>query len=362
MFTTAPSISCRHAALPWVEAIYREAQDEYARMSDLGLDDATLAAMFDSSGQLRPQYEGDPRLAALTGKVAADPYEHLLGQVVRKVRSTGHVAKGFFDPPQAGLDPLIWEDDELKPSIREAILDFWTGVLGEDWQTWARVYITGSATSYQWGTGWQHPWLGSHQTPTYPDVDTHLVIDYQRVQTARPLWADLTPMELRKILEAWVQKAKQDVEVAPGLRLDAYIRTEDTQGEFEVDVRHTGQGVYDVLTDGWLIEPARAEDGEYLGRRLLGGVGGRLANDNPDWIAYADTASTQLQALLDAYQREPGPDTLSALQAMMDELYADRKAAFLEGAGQEDRGNFVWAYLTNFGPLTDAKELLHRVS
>jgi hypothetical protein len=353
---------CRHTSVPWVPAVYQEAQDEYAHMRELGLDDDTLAAMFDSSGQLRPQYDGDDRLAALfAGKTIGDPFEHILGQVVRKVRSSGTVTKGFFDPPQAGLDPLIWQNEQLKPDVRDAIIDFWTGVLGAGWRDWAHVYITGSATSYQWGTGWQHPWLGSHQTQTFPDVDTHLVIDYPAVRVARPLWAGMTPMELRKLLEAWAKKAKDEVEVAPGLRLDAYIRMEETEDEFERDVARTGQGVWDVTRGSWVIQPSEHPAGEYVrDGRILGGVGGRLVHENPDWIKRADETSAHLQTLLDIYTANPGPGTLAELQGYMDALYDARTAGFLEGAGQEDRGNWTWQYLENFGPLLDVKALLIR--
>lgn len=353
---------CRHTAVPWVREIYETAQQEYVRMRDLGLDDETLDAMFDSSGQLRPQYEGDERLAALfAGKTVTDPFDYMLSEVVSKLRNTGiTVSKGFFDPPHAGLDPLIWEDDELKPTVRQGILSFWTSVLGEGWVAWSKVYITGSATSYQWGTGWHHPWLGSHQQPTAPDVDTHLVIDYTQAREKRPMWSGMSPMELRKLIEAWASKAKTDVEVAPGLRLDAYVRMEQSEREFEHDVRATGQGVYDVTADKWLITPTHPEDGETFGERPLGGLGGHIAAEKPDWVTFAEQASTQLQSLLDAYQAQPSEATLQALQDYMDVLYADRKAAFLEGSGQDDRGNFVWQWLDNFGPLVDVKDLLHR--
>lgn len=353
---------CRHVATPWIPEVYAEAQDEYARMRELGLDDDTLAQMFDSSGQLRPQYEGDRRLVALfAGKVAREPFEHLLGEAVAKVRSTGHVSKGFFDPPQAGLDPLLWSERErLKPDVRDAIVAFWTGVLGDGWERWGRVYVTGSATSYQWGTGWQHPWLGSHQIQTFPDVDTHLVIDYEKVRKARPMWAGMSPMELRKLLEAWVAKAKVDAEVAPGMRLDAYIRTETSEQEFERDIAQTQQGVWDVLAGEWLQPPTHPTTGQAYGQRILGGVGGRLAHEHPDWLGDAEHAASQLQVLLDAYNEQPGPETLTPLQDYMDGLYEERSAAFLNGEGQEGRGNFMWQWLEVFGPLLDAKNLLAR--
>lgn len=374
---------CRHTALPYVAELYHEAQQEYLRLQEHGLSEAAIDEMYDSSGQLRPQFARDPRLAALGKSMSASlspktpgntgvlaiygedmslpmgVYEAALATAVAKVRSDGHVSKGFFDPPQVGLDPLIWDDLQLRPDVRAAILDFWTGVLGTGWQAWAKVFITGSATSYQWGTGWQHPWLGSSQRQTFPDVDTHLVIDYAGVRDARPLWAGMTPMELRKLIESWAKKAKENVEVAPGLRLDAYVRLETTEAEFERDVEKTGQGVYDVAGDRWLIEPQHPVVGEFIGaRRILGGVGGRLAHENPDWIAAADAASAELQRLLDAYQQMPGPATLGPLQAYMDALYEARTAGFLEGNGQEDRGNFIWAYLGSYGPLLDVKELL----
>jgi hypothetical protein len=362
-----PRLCCRHTAVPWIADIYQEAQDEYKKMQETGLDDDVLAEMFDSSGQLRPQYENDPRLSEFfAGKTVRDPFQHLLGSVIEKTRDSGiTVSKGFFDPPQASLDPLIWEDkmgsEDLKLDVRAGIIDFWTGILGDGWQDWAGVYITGSATSYQWGTGWNHPWLGSRQTQVFPDVDTHLVLDYDGVRKARPLWAGMSPMELRKLLEAWVSKAKDGVEIAPGMRLDAYIRTEWSKGEFEEDVRHTGQGVYDVVKDRWLILPTHPTAGEVYGKRILGGLGGRLAHEHPDWITDAELASSQLETLLNAYNENPSENSLEALQVFMDGLYEARTSGFLHGAGQEDRGNWTWAFLSNYGPLLDVKELLHRV-
>ena len=348
---------CRHTAVPYVPELYHEAQSDYAAMQDAGLDDATIDELFDSSGQLRPQHADDPRLREYLGKTGG-PYEQVLAGAVQKVRRLGHVSKGFFDPPQAGLDPLIWDDEQLRPDVRQAILDFWTGILGAGWETWGTVYITGSAASYSWGTGWQHPWLGSSQTQVYPDVDTHLVIDYDAVRAAKPLWAGMSPLELRALLESWVKKAKTDAEVAPGMRLDAFVRTETTQGEFEHDIANTGQGVYDVNHQQWLQPPQEVRAGRVYGERILAGLGGRIAAENPDWITAADDVSAELQRRLDAYQATPTPEALAALQTYMDALYEARTAGFLEGAGQEDRGNWVWQYLENFGPLLDVKELL----
>jgi hypothetical protein len=169
-------------------------------------------------------------------------------------------------------------------------------------------------------------------------------------------------MELRKLLEAWVSKAKDGVEIAPGMRLDAYIRTEWSKGEFEEDVRHTGQGVYDVVKNRWLILPTHPTAGEVYGKRILGGLGGRLAHEHPDWITDAELASSRLETLLNAYSENPSENSLEALQAFMDDLYEARTSGFLHGAGQEDRGNWTWAFLSNYGPLLDVKELLHRSS
>src|ERR1700684_3780179 len=57
---------CRHTAVASVPELYHEAQQEYARMRETGLTDEALAEMFDSSGQLRPQYANDERLPTLS--------------------------------------------------------------------------------------------------------------------------------------------------------------------------------------------------------------------------------------------------------------------------------------------------------
>jgi hypothetical protein len=55
---------CRHGVLPYIKSIYDEAQAEYRAQAEAGLTEEALNEMFASSGQLKPEYENDPRLQA----------------------------------------------------------------------------------------------------------------------------------------------------------------------------------------------------------------------------------------------------------------------------------------------------------
>jgi len=60
---------CRHSVLPYVKSIYDRAQADYQVLEDQGLTDDVLNEMFESSGQVKPEYKDDPRLRAYLDQV-----------------------------------------------------------------------------------------------------------------------------------------------------------------------------------------------------------------------------------------------------------------------------------------------------
>jgi hypothetical protein len=390
---------CRHIPLPYLPDVVEESRRQTGLLAENGLDDKTLDEMFDSSGQLKPEYEGDPRLEALfeeAGKTV-DPLDYALGKAVAKRRReeppglhhtsdprircqhcTHHngrdcdrynwnvdddevcrsfepsddpsdedlfLGKGFFDNPQAGLDPLLWADAHLRPQVRDRIVDWWRHTLGADAPLWSHLYLTGGATSRQWS--------GKRPDPD-PDVDVQIVVDFAALREYRPEYGQLTDPELHLALATQVKARLDGVEAAPGLRLDAFVRPELSADAFEAGyATHVGQGVWDLGHGRWIIAPQRVPQSEVVEHgHFLEGLGGALEQAHPDWIELARRLSAEMTAALE----EGDTDTLREAYHTVHDFRVD---SFQGGGGNAGLGNFIWQYLVNFGPLMRVKHLLH---
>jgi len=128
------------------------------------------------------------------------------------------------------LEPRIWEDNKLKPEIRENLLkiakDFIEGlpvpVKIKD------ITLTGSLANYNWSN--------------YSDVDLHIIVDFLGID------------ENRVLVKAFFDNArmrwndKHDIKVK-GYDVEIYV--EDSRES------HKSSGVYSVLNDDWNKEPKR---------------------------------------------------------------------------------------------------------
>lgn len=397
---------CRHVWLPYVEDVFEEAQADYAALDDSGLDDKTLNEMFTSSGHLKPQYENDPRLMAYfeqTGKTA-DPLTHILEQVVAKRRreeppglhhtsarrncrlcmnhngrecdrynwpvdddetcaswepsddpsvedEVDRIGKGYFDNPQAGLDPLVWtREEQLRSDVRDRITAWWRYALGDDAPLWSHLYVTGSATSRAWGG-----------RKLAGDVDTQIVVDYDALRKRRREYRQLSDPELHAVLVTRIKATLDGVEAANGLPLDAFIRPEPSHVWFAAHVRGKGQGVWDLGEHQWLVRPPTEpsaetdEDGD-----VLEGEGGAIAARYPEWVAQARSLRDAMEAAL-----EDGPmtkQTRDELQQAYTLVHDLRAQEFATGHGADGLGNFIWRYLMDYGPLAQVKHLLEHTT
>jgi len=379
---------CRHVWLPYIEDVFEEAQAEYRALEDNGLDDATLNEMFETSGQLKPEYENDPRLAAYfetTGKTV-DVLEFALGKAIAKSRRQeppglhhtsnpthnchscewmredgecgrynwqvdrdevcesweGKIEKGFFDNPQLALDPLLWtEDERLKADVRQRIVRWWRHVFTDDAPLWSRLYVVGSACSRAWA---------GRKTPG--DVDVHLLVDYPALRAAHPEYALLSEADLHTALVTQVKAMLEGVEAAPGLGMDAYFRSERTREEFEQHAARTGQGVWDVQAARWVAPPPVLETVEDPDDGLEG-LGASLALAHPEWVRQAKRLAASLEAALG----DSGAN--QELEEAYELVHGLRQAGFESGAGDRSLGQFLWQYLMTYGPLARVKHRLH---
>lgn len=356
--------NCRHAWVPYIPEVFEETMRQVALQEEMGLTEERLDEMFDDSGQLKPEYQDAVDWSAFK---TLDPYEHALATAIEKVnggRSAisvvkqlgADVTKGYFDNGQSELDPLLWtSNDQLRPEVREKVQSWALRALGSDSPSWARLYLTGGATSRQW----------AGRTPEAdPDLDVQLVIDYDALRAARPSWRTLTAPEMHAALVTTVKATLAGVEAAPGVSLDGFIRAEATVDSFVADMRLTGQALYDVDHDGWIIPPADAVTAEDYGTPIMEGIGGAVALQHPEWVDEAQQVIWHLGSMLAGYDAAQDSDTaaqsLDALRQAYTLLHDARKASFEPGGGGErGRGNFVWQYVWNYGPLQRLKRLVH---
>jgi|TARA_E500000331_G_scaffold327752_1_gene346968 hypothetical protein len=128
------------------------------------------------------------------------------------------------------LEPRIWEDDKLRPEIRDNLLkiakDFIEGlpvpVEIKD------ITLTGSLANYNWSN--------------YSDVDLHIIVDFLSID------------ENRVLVKSFFDNArmrwndKHDIKVK-GYDVEIYV--EDARES------HKSSGVYSILKDDWNKEPKR---------------------------------------------------------------------------------------------------------
>jgi hypothetical protein len=159
----------------------------------------------------------------------------------------------------------------------------------------------------------------------------------------------------------------------PGLRLDAFVRPEQTIAEFERDAQRSRQNVWSVLGSRWIARNDRPE-AELYGDPWLEGVGADVAAEHPDWLVDA-------RAVVDELER-PSPTTTTTRRRGHSASCERRTASSTTCAtsrtsvaparsdvarppsrdaaeGYEGRGNFIWQYAVNFGPLMQIKAILH---
>ncbi len=348
--------NCRHIFLPYDEAVYQEAQRQYRAVRER-FTDRDLDEMFTEGGDLKPEYQAraDELFEAQADKVW-DPYAHALADAIEKVKADRlDVRKGFFDNQQAGLDPLLWDADRLRHPVREKIERWWKLALGRDAPIWSKLFLTGGEASFQWAST-KHP-------EGDPDLDVQIVVDYDALRRERPDLRQMTMPEIHAALVTLVRVAlaEHGVELAPGLTLDAFIRPESNEEDLIADVRRVHQPLY-AIHGGWIIRPEEAREPEasvVADGQILEGPGGETALEHGVWLAEGREVVANLRAALSAYEANPDADTLADLTRLFRILHAGRAESFAVGT-ETDRGNFLWQYAVNFGPLLQIKHLLER--
>lgn len=126
------------------------------------------------------------------------------------------------------LNPKLFEDDKLKPRIREKLLHIATDFY-EDLDVDVElldIWLTGSIANYNYNS--------------YSDIDVHLIVDYSEVN------ADIELVEKAFDGERYVWNLRHEI-VIQGHDVEIYVQN--------IKAKHASSGIYSIMNDEWVKKP-----------------------------------------------------------------------------------------------------------
>ena len=211
------------------------------------------------------------------------------------------------------LEPTIWEDNKIKPEVREALLKIVKDFLidlpfdldVED------ITLTGSLANYNWSK--------------YSDVDLHILLDFTKVDENEELVAQF----FKNLQTNWNNTH------------DIYMSDYEVEIYFQdTNEPHLSTGVYSVKDDKWLTEPKpEAASIDYANIE-------KKAQDISDRI-------DDIQRMMDEGEEDKVLDAIDRLKAKIRNM---RKTG-LEGAGQFSVENLAFKVLRRSEELQRLSDL-----
>lgn len=253
----------------------------------------------------------------------------------------------YFSKPQLGLDPRLFRNNKLIPSVRDAIAGTLFGYLYKHYtgsESWAHAWLAGSGVSHQWA---------AERQPA--DLDCLIGIDYEQFRMSNEKHRGLTDKEITSMLNEQ-------------LRTELWPSTKDFLGAFELTFYVNVQSdikkikpyaAYSVTEDNWIVEPSI-----------------QTAEHRPEWDTkitrdqqmareivnrYTQALNKFQAAQNDAARVNAKTQLLLAIsqgKALFDDIHQGRKAAFSEyGEGYSDFNNYRWQANKDAGVIPALKKL-----
>ena len=135
--------------------------------------------------------------------------------------------------PHDTLSVKLWEDEKLKPEIREQLLeiaDVFVDYLGIDIDV-VDITFTGSYANYNY-------------TP-YSDIDLHIIVDTMSINDD----VDLVEEFLKAKRQYWNER--HDIRVQ---NIEVELYAQDSKE------KHESSGVYSIKNDDWIVKPSKFKD------------------------------------------------------------------------------------------------------
>ena len=238
----------------------------------------------------------------------------------------------YFSKASPGLDPRLFKNNKLIPSIRTNVLSMLFGYLDKIFQgsqDWTNAWLAGSGVSHQWA---------AKRDPG--DLDCLVGINYIQFRQSNPRYAGLSDKEIASMFNS-------------GFKSDLWPLTAEFMDSFELTFYVNVQSditkikpyaAYSLTNDDWVVEPTIDE-----------------APNKSDWVVKAEkdkgaaaeiiaryaAALSKIHASTNPAARVNAESALKlAVQqaaALFDDIHEGRKYAFSEdGAGYLDYANYRW--------------------
>ena len=212
------------------------------------------------------------------------------------------------------FDPDIWEDEVLKPEIRENLLKIAKDFLIDlpfDLKP-KDITLTGSLANYNWSK--------------YSDIDLHIIVDFTEVDDNMELVKEF----FRQLQTNW--NNRHDI-LIKGYEVEIYFQ--------DSNEAHISTGVYSVQNNEWLVKPTPES----------------VSIDYANVKKKAQDISDRIDHIAKMMTDEEGDAVLDAIDRLKAKVRDMRKTG-LEGAGQYSVENLAFKVLRRseeLGRLSDLK-------
>lgn len=253
-------------------------------------------------------------------------------------------ASGYFSQPALILDPQLFDGMELKPLVREAILDAFFDYMSTRYSNvreWTMAWLAGSGISYQWaadrGNG---------------DLDVLFGIDYTGFVNANPAFSGMDRYDISYILNddlrtnLWPKTALTTFNRGERpYEVTYYLNPGVENFDDSIKAIHP-YAAYNLTQDKWTISPEanpireiprQYEEQASRNRETAETLAARYNHIRTE-LATTSPHSPHWHDALRAMHV-----VASQAQALFDQIHSNRKQAFdAQGEGYHDFYNYQW--------------------
>lgn len=265
----------------------------------------------------------------------------------------------YFSPPANHLDPALFDGWKLKDSVREPLI---TAALSElhkaglkDSGKWLRMWITGSAISYQWnadrGNG---------------DLDVQIGIMYEQFLNSNPEYRNISEYIMNEQVNTFLRDnlwpKMSHANIGGKIFEVTYFWNYDVESDI-MSIRP--YAAYDLMSDQWIVQPPELP----VDPKTLYPEEWYALIENDDYSSYRITsvyndASKEISGYKPgsaAYINAKSRMNLAEAQAktLYDDIHEGRRQAFtMGGKGYSDYHNFRWQSAKASGTIERLKSII----
>lgn len=273
-------------------------------------------------------------------------------------------ASGYFSRPQHILDPQLFDGTELKPSVREQILEpFFSHMetMTKNPRNWIMLWLAGSGITYQWAAN-----RGNG------DLDVMLGFDFGKFVTDNPDYGYMSREEIASSIDSMLKKhlwpkTAHTVFEPGGRAYEVTYYLNPVVENFDESINNIHPyAAYNLSEGHWTVEPMK--DSGFP--KAFPTDFERVATENRETAEQLVSRYKYLQSQLGTtYPNSPQFHNLSAskkllvqhIKTMYDTIHLGRQQAFTAtGEGFGDFYNFQWQAAKRDGIISSFNEILNK--